>query len=84
MRAKDEVFSHFQEFKALVENETGGKIKVLRLENGGEYIGKAFKEFCAKAGIKKELTIPYNPQQNRVAEWKNRAIVGVSRAMLYD
>jgi hypothetical protein len=36
MRTKDEVFSLFQEFKALVENAIGRKIKVLRLDNGGE------------------------------------------------
>jgi hypothetical protein len=48
MRAKDEVsFSRFQEFKPLVENVTGRKIKVLKSDNGGEYIGKAFKELCA-------------------------------------
>jgi hypothetical protein len=46
MRTKDEVFSRFQEFKALVENATGRKIKVLTLDNGGEYTWKAFKEFC--------------------------------------
>jgi hypothetical protein len=84
MKTKDEVFSRFQEFKALVENAIRRNINVLRLDNGGEYIGKAFKEFCAQEGIKKELTVPYNPQQNGVAERKNMAIVGVARAMLYD
>jgi hypothetical protein len=63
MRAKDKVFSRFQEFKALVENATGWKIKVLRSNNGGEYIGKAFKALCAQTRIKKELTVPYNPWQ---------------------
>ena len=84
MRTKDEVLSRFQKFKALVENAIGRKTKVLRLDNGGEYKGKAFKEFCAKAGMKKKLTIPYNPQQNGVVEQKNMAIVGVARAMFYD
>jgi transposase InsO family protein len=67
-----------------VENAIGRKIKVLRSDNGGEYTGKYFKEFCAKAGIKKELTVPYNPWQNGVAKRKNRAIVDAARAMLYD
>ena len=34
---KDEVFGHFQEFKALLEDAIGKHINVLRLENGGEY-----------------------------------------------
>ena len=37
LKTKDEVFDWFREFKALVENPTGKKIKVLRSDNGGEY-----------------------------------------------
>jgi hypothetical protein len=33
MKTKDEVFSRFREFRALVENQTRKKIKVLRLDN---------------------------------------------------
>jgi transposase InsO family protein len=84
LKTKDEVFDRFREFKALVENATGKKIKVLRSDNGGEYIDKDFTDFCAKEGIKREWTTPYNPQQNGVAERKNRTIVGAAKAMLYD
>jgi hypothetical protein len=48
MKTKDEVFGKFQEFKALVENQTGKKIKVLRSNNGGEYTSKEFDTFCSK------------------------------------
>jgi hypothetical protein len=37
-----------------------------------------------EAGIKRELTVPYNPQQNGVAERKNRSIVGAAKAMIHD
>jgi hypothetical protein len=57
MKTKDDVFSRFQEFKALVENQTGIKIKVLRSDDGGEYISSAFKECCANSRIKRELTV---------------------------
>jgi transposase InsO family protein len=67
-----------------VENQTGRKIKVLRTDNGGEYTSNEFNDFYAGEGIKRELTIPYNPQQNGVAERKNMAIVGVAKAMLHD
>jgi hypothetical protein len=30
------------------------------------------------------MTVPYNPQQNEVAERKNRAITGAVRSMLHD
>ena len=46
LKAKDEVFNKFQEFKDLVENLSKREIKVLRSDNGGEYTSKDFKYFC--------------------------------------
>ena len=48
---KSKSFDRFQEFKALVENQTEKKIKVLRTDNGGEFYKKEFEEFCKKCGI---------------------------------
>jgi transposase InsO family protein len=79
MKIKDEVFSQFREFKAQVENMTRRKIKVLRIDNGGEYTSNEFTNFCKEAWIKREKTVAYNPQQNRVAERKNRLIISASR-----
>jgi hypothetical protein len=84
MKNKGQVFSRFQEFKALVENQAGKKIRVLRTDNGGEYTSKEFMDFCVGEGIKRELTVPYNPQQNGVAERKNTSIFGDARAVLHD
>ena len=84
LKTKDEIFDRFREFKALVENLTGKKIKVLHSDNGGEYTDKHFTELCAREGIKREWTAPYNPEQNGVAERKNRTIVGATKAMIYD
>ena len=67
-KESDEVLDKFREFRALVENQFGKKIKVLRSDNGGEYTFGGFIDFCNEAGIKRELTIPYNPQQNGVAK----------------
>jgi hypothetical protein len=43
LKKKYEVFEKFKEFKALVENQTKKKIKVLRIDNGGEFYGKYFE-----------------------------------------
>lgn len=48
MKAKDEVFKKFREFKALVENQVGKKIKVLRSNNEEEYTFKEFDTFGRK------------------------------------
>ena len=72
----------FHTFKALVENMTGKKIKILRTDNGTEYETYEFKNFCREAGIKRETTTVYTPEQNGVVERKNRTIVEVVCAML--
>ena len=78
------VFTRFQEFRALVENQFGKRIKVLQSDNEGEYSSRQFVDFCAQHGIRRPMTVTYNPQQNRVAERKNRAITGAARSMLHD
>jgi transposase InsO family protein len=82
LRKKSEVFDKFKEFKALVENQTKKKIKVLRKDNGGEFCGNKFKELCKKCGIARQKTTPYTPQQNGVAERMNRTLMEKSRSML--
>ncbi|KAG6465891.1 hypothetical protein O3G_MSEX015473 [Manduca sexta] len=84
MRTKDEVFEHFKNFKAMVENETNHKIKILRSDNGGEYINLKLQAFLKNCGIKHQTTVAYSPQQNGVAERANRTIVEKTRCMLLD
>ncbi|KAL5761263.1 hypothetical protein ACOSQ2_020101 [Xanthoceras sorbifolium] len=81
LKKKSEVFDTFRKWKAMVENETGLKIKRLRSDNGGEYRDSRFREFCANSGIKMEKTVPMTPQQNGVAERMNRTLNERSRSM---
>jgi hypothetical protein len=84
LKAKNETFSKFLEFKALIENQTGKHIRALRTDNGGEFESHHFDDFCKEAGIKRQLTVPYNPQQNGIAERKNRTICEATKAMMCD
>jgi hypothetical protein len=84
LKAKSEVFAQFQEFRALVENQSRKRIKVLRSNNRGEYSSRQFVDFCAQHGIRRQMIVPYNPQQNGVAERKNRAITDAARSMMHD
>jgi transposase InsO family protein len=84
LKSKDEVFNKFKEFKALIENLSERKIKILRSDNGGEYTSKEFVNFCKDVGINKELTTPYNPQQNGVVERKNITIMEAMKTMIHD
>jgi hypothetical protein len=81
-KTKDEFFNKFQEFKAEIENLTSKKIKTLRIDNGGEYTSKEFVSFFKSAGIRREITIPHNPQQNGVAKRTNRSIEENMKALM--
>jgi len=83
MQKKDQTFSKFCEFKALVEKEMGKQVKALRSDNGGEYISNELKNLCSKEGIRRELIAPHNPQQNGITERNNRTIVGEAPAVLH-
>ncbi|KAM2341818.1 hypothetical protein ACFX1X_014282 [Malus domestica] len=79
---KSEVFGAFKKFKAAVEKESGCKIKAMRSDRGGEFTSKEFQELCEANGIRRPLTVPRSPQQNGVAERKNRTILNMARSML--
>ena len=78
------MFKWFHSFKALVENQIGKKIKILRTDNGTEYESNEFNDFCRDIGIKKEIIVPYTPEQNGVVERKNQTIMEATCAMLHD
>ena len=57
-KKSEEVLQRFQEFKALVENQTGRRIRALIPYNRGEYTSKEFDEYCRQEGIQRQLTVP--------------------------
>ena len=74
----------FKKFKALVELQSGYKLKKLMSDRGGEYTSNEFQDFCANLGIERQLTITYSPQHNGVAERRNRTICEMARSMLTE
>jgi transposase InsO family protein len=49
---------------------------------GGEYFSNEFSEYLKEHGIPRKYSSSYCPQQNGVAERKNKHIVKITRAML--
>ena len=82
LHSKDEALNSFKTYKAEVENQLEKKIKVIRSDRGGEYESAAFSDFCAQNGIVHQTTAPYTPQQNGVAERKNRTLKEMINSML--
>nr|KYP61818.1 Retrovirus-related Pol polyprotein from transposon TNT 1-94 [Cajanus cajan]KYP63036.1 Retrovirus-related Pol polyprotein from transposon TNT 1-94 [Cajanus cajan] len=84
IKAKSDVFSIFKDFKALVEKQSGKCIKILRTDGGGEFTSGEFEGFCKEHGIVHEVTAPYTPQHNGIAERRNRTILNMVRSMLKE
>src|SRR5882724_8126975 len=58
LKKKSDTFVLFQEWKALVENETGKHVKVFRTDNGGEYTSESFPQYLHNKGINHQTTTP--------------------------
>lgn len=82
LRNKSDIFEKFIEFKIRVEKQTGKKLKIVRSDNGREYLSGKFKEFFKHEGIIHQLTADYTPEQNGVAERFNRTLVEMAKCML--
>ncbi|GKC27838.1 putative zinc finger, CCHC-type containing protein [Tanacetum coccineum] len=84
-------FEMFKTFKAEVENQLDRKIKVVRLDRGGEYYGRhtdvgqapgSFFDFCKDHGIINQYTMSVIPQLNGVVERRNHTLMDMVRSML--
>jgi transposase InsO family protein len=74
--------SRVAHFTQMVETQTGLRVKCIRSDRGGEYLSEEMKAFCEQKGILHEVSAPYSPSQNGVAERRQRTIVESARCML--
>lgn len=74
----------FEIYKNEKENQLDKKIKILRTDNGLEYVNSKMIKYLTDSGIKHQTSTPYTPQQNGLAERLNRTLVERARCMLFD
>jgi transposase InsO family protein len=84
LHRKSEIVDVFKRYKAKSELETGRKLKVLRTDNGKEYVNHRLDSLLKKWGIKHEKTQSYCPQQNGLSERMNRTLMDKARCLLRD
>ncbi|GJT44559.1 putative ribonuclease H-like domain-containing protein [Tanacetum coccineum] len=82
--SKDETSGIFKSFITKIENLVDKKVKIIRCNNGIEFKNRVMSEFCKKKGIKREFSVARTPQQNSVAERRNRTLIEAARTMLAD
>nr|GEX07593.1 hypothetical protein [Tanacetum cinerariifolium] len=81
-RTKDETSDILKKFITEIENLKDYKVKIIRCDNGGEFRNKEMNDFCSQKGIKREFSNARTPQQNGVAEKRNRTLIEVARTMV--
>ncbi|GJR79031.1 ribonuclease H-like domain-containing protein [Tanacetum coccineum] len=65
-----------------IENIIDLRVKVIRYDNGTELKNRIMNQFCEMKGIKREFSVARTPQQNEVAERKNRTILTDSKLLV--
>jgi hypothetical protein len=91
IKERSEALDKFKIFKAEVENQHDLKIEIVRSDHGGEYYGRhtpygqvpgPFAKFLMEQGIVAQYSMPGEPQQNGVAERRNRTLMDMVRSMI--
>lgn len=82
IKTRNEVLENFKIFVNFVENKLQKKVKCIQSDNGGEYVNEEFDKFLKEKRICRRLTVPYNPEQNGIAERKNRTLIETATCLL--
>ncbi|GJW85485.1 putative ribonuclease H-like domain-containing protein [Tanacetum coccineum] len=82
LASKDETSGILKNFITKIENLVDKKVKITRRDNGTEFKNRIMNEFYEKKGIKREYGIARTPQQNGVAERRNRTLIELARTMV--
>ncbi|GJS69626.1 putative ribonuclease H-like domain-containing protein [Tanacetum coccineum] len=80
----DETNEILKSFIKEIENIVDKKVKIIRSDNETEFKNKVMDDFCREKGIKREYSVARTPQQNGVAERRNRTLIEAARTMLAD
>ncbi|GJW63577.1 putative ribonuclease H-like domain-containing protein [Tanacetum coccineum] len=81
---KDETSGILKSFITRIENLVDHKVKVISCDNRTEFKNREMNQFCKIKGILRQFSIARTPQQNGVAERRNRTLIKAVKTMLSD
>ncbi|GJY86423.1 retrovirus-related pol polyprotein from transposon TNT 1-94 [Tanacetum coccineum] len=84
LATKDKTSEILKNFIKEIENLVDKKVKIIRCDNGTEFKNKVMDDFCREKGIKRKYSVARTPQQNGMAERRNRTLIEATRTMLAD
>ncbi|KAI3768520.1 hypothetical protein L2E82_19267 [Cichorium intybus] len=84
LKNKSEVLDKFIMFHTMIQTQFQKNIQIFRSDNGGEFVNTSMKQFFQSKGIIHQTSCPHTPEQNGVAERKNRFLLEITRALLIE
>nr|GEV69224.1 putative ribonuclease H-like domain-containing protein [Tanacetum cinerariifolium] len=84
LATKDETSPILKTFIIGIKNQLSLKVKIIRSDNGTEFKNNDLNQFCRMKWIKREFSVPRTPQQNGIAERKNKTLIEAARTMMAD
>ncbi|GJV44399.1 putative ribonuclease H-like domain-containing protein [Tanacetum coccineum] len=84
LATKDDTSGILKNFITEIENQLDHKVKIIRYDNGTEFKNSVMNQFYEMKDIKREFNVARTPQQNGVAERRNRTLIEAARTMLVD
>ncbi|GJQ73250.1 hypothetical protein Trydic_g13286, partial [Trypoxylus dichotomus] len=82
LKHKAEVILTILDFIKAAENDTGNKARILRSDNGLEFVSGEMEKLLKEHGIRHQRTVAYTPEQNGKAEREMRTLVEAARTLL--
>ncbi|GJZ63375.1 retrovirus-related pol polyprotein from transposon TNT 1-94 [Tanacetum coccineum] len=79
---KSQASEMIMSFIKMVENQNDVKVKQIRIDNRTEFRNHELESFCNEKGISQNLSSPYTPEQNGIAERRNITLIEAARTML--
>nr|GEU74082.1 hypothetical protein [Tanacetum cinerariifolium] len=82
LRSKDETPEVLIDFPRLVQRGLQAQVRVVRTDKGLEFLNQTLHAYFAAEGILHQMFVARTPEQNAIAERRNRTLVEAARTML--
>ncbi|GAA5855277.1 hypothetical protein JCM9279_001930 [Rhodotorula babjevae] len=83
-KSSEEVLKTSNLWRRNAETQCGQRLRIVRSDNGNEFVNNSFLSYLKEHGILHETTAPYTPKQNAQVERLNGSLIALVKTMLHD
>lgn len=84
LESKEKVYEIMETYVRMVQNQFGIMVKVLRTDNGTEFVNYKFRQMLNGFGILHQQSYVYSPQQNGIVERRHKTLLNTARALMFQ